>query len=164
MATAPPAVLDALPPSAQDHGDTHAQRNPHLPQQIPRVFNRAPLTEAQKATRSLRAASQKEKHTALVSGLDALLVKHNAEIDELAKGHSVAPDYLNKLRLQSPHFKDKRSVSITNAKIHAKAIEVNAGKLSLILFITSFRTANSIRRSTRWRTKDIERDTPAHVR
>lgn len=114
--------------SQYNDGDTHALRNPHLPQQAPRIFNRPKLSEAQKATRSLRAASEKEKHAALVSGLDLLLAKHSEEIEALAKEHSVSAEYLNKLHLQSHHFKDKRSVSIMNAKIHAKAIEVNAGK------------------------------------
>lgn len=137
MSTAPPAELEAPTPLTSEHGDTHALRNPHLPQQAPRIFNRAKLTEAQKATRSLQAAAQKEKHAAIVSSLDALLVKHNTEMDKLSKEHSVAREYLNKLHLQSQHFKDKREVSLINAKIHAKALEVNAGKLSVNLNIMS---------------------------
>lgn len=135
--TEPSADLEAPLPFSSYDADTHALQNPQLPQQKPHIFNKAKLTEAQKATRSIRAASEKEKHAALVSGLDTLLTKHTGEIEALAKEHSVSSQYLNKLRLQSRHFKDKQSVSLTNAKIHAKAIEVNAGE-HLNLNLTSF--------------------------
>lgn len=136
-----------------EHGDTHALRNPHLPQQIPRVFSKVTLTEAQKATRKIRAAAEKDKHANLILGLDSLLEKHALELEALAKEHSVGSEYLSKLRLQSSHFKDKRNVNLNNAKIHAKAVEVNGGKVLLLdqheLYIEDIYSTRSASRGTK---------------
>jgi len=63
--------------------------------------------------------------------LDVLLSKQRMELEDLAKRHGKKVEAIDKLVSSSSHYKNKRMVSIENAKLHAKALEVNAGELSL---------------------------------
>jgi len=81
---------------------------------------------AQKATRALQAQATKDKRLSLMNAIQELQEKHEKEFEALAHTHSVAVDYVQKI-VSTPQFKAKRGVSIQNAKIHAKAVEVNTG-------------------------------------
>ena len=103
---------------------THATRNPHLPVQQGRTH--ASISTAQKATKQLQAKATKEKRALLSKAIQELQVKHEQEIEALARAHLVTTEYINKL-IALPQFKTKRNVNLENAKIHAKSSEVNAG-------------------------------------
>ena len=59
-----------------------------------------------------------------------LLSKQQIKLEDLAKRHRKKVEAINKLVCSSSHYKNKRMVSIENAKLHAKALEVNTGELS----------------------------------
>ena len=103
---------------------THATRNPHLSVQESHAHPR--ISGAQKATKVLQAKATREKHVLLSEAIQELQEKHEWEFGALARAHLVTPEYINKL-IATRHFKMKRDVSLENAKIHAKSIEVNAG-------------------------------------
>jgi hypothetical protein len=124
---------DLRDPYANLPSDTHAERHPNLPRQEVRILIKKTLTEAQKATRALRLLSDQEKNALLTTDLEDLLVAQNIELEDLAKKHAVKVDYVLNLVKQSSHFKKKRAVSLHNAWLHHKAVEVNTGML-LILF------------------------------
>jgi hypothetical protein len=120
-------------PYANLPSDTHAERHPDLPRQEVRVLTKKKLTETQKATRALRVISNQEKNTLLTTDLEALLITQYKELEDLAKKHAVKVDYIQNLINQSSHFKRKRGVTLQNALLHHKAVEVNTG-MSLILY------------------------------
>jgi len=74
----------------------------------------------------LQAKATREKHVLLSEAIQELQEKHEWEFGALAHAHLVTTEYINKL-IATHHFKMKRDVSLENAKIHAKSIEVNAG-------------------------------------
>jgi hypothetical protein len=115
----------ALPP--EENPSTHAGRNPSQPQQKTRVLSRPSLSNAQKASRALRLTAVHETAEELATDLDTLLTRHRAELDDFAKEHSTKQEYIQKLISQSSHYKQKRAVTIQNAKLHAKSLEVNGG-------------------------------------
>jgi hypothetical protein len=126
-------------PSLQDPyanlpSDTHAERYPNLTRQEARVLTKKTLTEAQKATRALRVIADKEKNSLLTTDLEALLTTQHKELEDLAKKHAVKVEYLQNLVNQSSHFKRKRGVTLQNALLHHKAVEVNTG-MFLILWL-----------------------------
>lgn len=114
-------------PHANLPSDTHAERHPTLPRQEVRVLTKKTLTETQKATRALRHISDQEKNSLLITDLEMLLITHHEELVTLAKKHAVNVEYLQKLIQQSSHFKKKRGVSLQNALLHHKAVEINTG-------------------------------------
>lgn len=67
------------------------------------------------------------EHQQLIEEFDVLLQQHLQELEELATKFSVKPEYLDKLKGTSKHFKVKRSVNMENVKIHKKSIEMNEG-------------------------------------
>lgn len=85
------------------------------------------LSDAQKASQLLRRKVNQEDHKRLIEDFDTLLQRQTQELEELAEKHNVKREYLEKLRGTSKHYSAKREVNIENAKIHMKAIEVNAG-------------------------------------
>jgi hypothetical protein len=105
--------------------NTHALRNPHLSQQQPRTLTSKELTDTQQISRSTKAAAKKENHAKAIGAYDVLLEGYHTKLEELAKAHSLDPQYLKKLHAGNAHFKPKRDVNIANAKIHMKAKEVN---------------------------------------
>ena len=84
------------------------------------------------ATKALQAKVTKEKQDLLITAVQDLKEKHKTEFEALAQTHLVTAEYLNKLILM-PHFKTMWGVSLQNAKVHAKAMEVNAGVYSMSL-------------------------------
>ena len=98
-----------------------------MPRQEVRVLTKKNLTEAQKATRALRLISDQEKNALLTTDLEALLITQHKGLEDLAKKHAVKVEYLQNLVTRSPHFKKKRAVSLHNALLHHKAVEVNTG-------------------------------------
>lgn len=105
---------------------THAGRTSKAQQQT-RVLTNHSLSLAQKATRSLRLASTRAKAEELATALDIILARHSAELDSFAKDYNTKREYIQKLTSQSSHYKTKRAVTIQNAKLHVKSLEVNAG-------------------------------------
>lgn len=85
------------------------------------------LSETQKATHTLRLASDKEKNALLMTDLESLLMAQHEELINLAKKDAVKVEYLQKLVVQLSHFKQKWGVSLQNALLHHKAVEINAG-------------------------------------
>jgi len=79
----------------------------------------------QKATCSLRQISDHAKAKELTTNLDVLLSHHHAELEDFAKAHNTKLEYIQKLTSKSSHYKQKRAVTIQNAKLHAKSLEVN---------------------------------------
>jgi len=111
----------------EEDSSTHAGRNLSQPQQKTRVLTHRSLSLAQKATRSLRQISDHAKAKELASALDILLSRHRTELEDFAKVHNTKLEYIQKLTSQSSHYKPKRAVTIQNAKLHAKSLEVNGG-------------------------------------
>jgi hypothetical protein len=111
----------------EEDPSTHAGRNPSQPQQKTRVLTHRTLSLAQKATRSLRQIADHAKAEDLATALDSLLSCHHTELEEFAKEHNTKLEYIQKLTSQSTHYKQKRAVTIQNAKLHAKSLEVNGG-------------------------------------
>jgi hypothetical protein len=111
----------------EENPATHAGRHPSQHQQKTRVLTQHSLSLAQKATRALRQISDHAKAEELATALDLVLSRHRTELDDLAKEHNTKPEYIQKLTSQSSHYKPKRAVTIQNAKLHAKSLEINGG-------------------------------------
>src|ERR1700678_56594 len=112
---------------------THAARNSdHVVQPVSKISK---LSDAQKASNLLRRKVGQVEHQQLIEEFDVLLQRHLQELEVLATKFSVKPEYLNKLKGTSKHFKVKRRVNIENAKIHKKSIEMNEGNSIYILFL-----------------------------
>jgi hypothetical protein len=120
-----------LPVSVQPGADsyqpslaTHAERTNSITQPSRKLKK---LSDAQKASQHLRRKVNQEEHMRLIEDFDSLLQRHSQEQDNLAEKYNLKPEYLEKLKGTSKHYKAKREVNIENAKIHMKSIEVNAG-------------------------------------
>lgn len=111
---------------------THAGRNPSQPQQETRVLSRPSLSLVQKATRALRHIAEHDKAEELATALETLLSRHREELEHFSKEHNTKLDYIQKLTSQSSHYKQKRAVTIQNAKLHAKSLEVNEGMFTFL--------------------------------
>ena len=110
---------------------THAGRNPTQAQQETRVLSRPSLSLAQKATRALRHIADHEKAEEMTTALETLLTRHREELEIFSKEHNTKLDHIQKLTSQSSHYKQKRAVTIQNAKVHAKSLEVNEGTYTI---------------------------------
>src|SRR5277367_3094314 len=80
------------PDTLFDLPTTHATRNPHLSVQESRTHLK--LSEAQKATRTLKNQAMKEKHELLSKDLQKLQEKHEKEYEDLARAHFVTVEYI----------------------------------------------------------------------
>lgn len=116
-------------PTAESNlpSDTYADRHPAHPRQEVRVLTKKNLLETQKATRALRILSDQEKNALLTTDLEALLSTQHEELVALSIKHAVKVEYLQNLVKQSSHFKKKRGVTLQNALLHHKAVEINTG-------------------------------------
>ena len=132
MASRSASPLETPP---EENPTTHAGRNPSKPQQTSRVLSRPSLSNGQKVTRALRLAAVHKTAEDLATDLDTILTRHRAELDDFAKEHNTNQEYIQKLTSQSSHYKQKRAVTIQNAKLHAKSLEVNAGTCSNLICI-----------------------------
>jgi hypothetical protein len=81
----------------------------------------------------MRHDADEAAHKALNTELTILLANHRVELTELAGRHAKKITYIDKLISTSKHYKPKRAVNIENAKLHAKATEINAGQLCLLI-------------------------------
>lgn len=106
---------------------THAERTSSSSQVIQPSRKLSKLSDAQKASLNLRRKVNQDDHKRLIEDFDALLQRHSQEQDDLAEKYDLKPEYLEKLKGTSKHYKAKREVNIENAKIHMKSIEVNTG-------------------------------------
>jgi hypothetical protein len=123
-----PPVPTAVTPSSLTSIATYAERNPQMIVQNARVHPNK--SDAQKATSDLRRLAQHEKKTLLATELGEFMERQRNELDDLADRHVTTVEVLEKLLNYTPHYLRKvRDINIENAKIHAKAEEVNAGKL-----------------------------------
>jgi hypothetical protein len=133
---ASPSILPFVAPlPAEEDPATHASRNPTQHQQQPRVLTQVSLSLAQKATRSLRLLSDRAKAEELAAALDIVLSRHQTELEDFSKDHNTKMEYIQKLTSQSSHYTQKRAVTIQNAKMHAKSLEVNGGMCYTITII-----------------------------
>ncbi|KAG2100524.1 hypothetical protein BD769DRAFT_1393946 [Suillus cothurnatus] len=100
-----------------ERGDSSswASRNPTHPV-IPTRSHPACLTEAQKASRALKTAQNKEQFK-----------DHRKKLHELALAHHVSDKHVKNLIGLQTHYKKTREPQLHNALIHAKAKEVNNG-------------------------------------
>ena len=133
MASCSVSPSDTPPP--EENPATHASRNPTQPVQKTRVLTHHSLSLAQKATRSLRLLADRAKAEELAAALDILLARHQTELEAFSKEHDTKLEYIQKLTSQSSHYRQKRSVTIQNAKMHAKSLEVNGGMRYTITII-----------------------------
>lgn len=120
MASFDECEVDSYQPSLA----THAERTDSFIQPSRKLSK---LSDAQKASQLLHQKVAQEERKQLIEDFDTLLQRHSKEQEELAEKHNVKPEYLNKLKGASKHYKAKRDVNIENAKIHMKSIEVNSG-------------------------------------
>lgn len=104
---------------------THAERSSDSLIQPSRKLSK--LSDAQKASQLLRRTVNQDEHKRLIEDFDILLLRHSQEQEELAEKYCLKPEYLEKLKGTSKHYKAKRVVNIENAKVHMKSVEVNAG-------------------------------------
>ena len=121
------ASRSVSPASVVDDPDTHAGRNASQNMQKMWLLKKNSLSLAQKATRSLCQLSDHAKAEALTTDLDVLLSRHHTELEDFAKEHDTKLEYIQKLTSQSSHYKQRRAVTIQNAMLHAKSMEVNGG-------------------------------------
>ena len=67
----------------------------------------------------------------MTTALETLLTRHREELEIFSKEHNTKLDHIQKLTSQSSHYKQKRAVTIQNAKVHAKSLEVNEGTYTI---------------------------------
>jgi len=87
------------------------------------------LSDAQKATRKVREQVSRVEQVAFNDAFTTFLEKRYDDLVTFAGAHNRKVDHIEKLMNTSSHCKTKRAVNLHNAKIHAKAEEVNAGRL-----------------------------------
>lgn len=122
LLSAPSTQSFQLPPP------THADRNNLKFVQTSRQLSKT--SDTQKAAQKIRQDAVEVEQKALNTDLTALLANHRLELKMLAARHAKKIEYIDKLIGTSKHYKAKRGVNIENAKLHAKAMEINAGQLS----------------------------------
>ena len=132
MASRSASPLETPP---EENPSTHAGCNPSKLQQTSQVLSRPSLSNGQKVTRALHLAAVHKTAEDLATDLDTILTCHRAELHDFAKEHSTNQEYIQKLTSQSSHYKQKRAVTIQNAKLLAKYLEVNAGTCSKFICI-----------------------------
>jgi hypothetical protein len=109
----------------------HACHNSSSLQQETRALTQKKLSLAQKATLSLQKASTHAKAEQLATDLDFILTRHTSELEVFARDHDTDLEYIKKITSHSSHYKKKRAVTIQNAMLHLKSLEVNAGTYTL---------------------------------
>ncbi|KAG2742986.1 hypothetical protein P692DRAFT_20643627, partial [Suillus brevipes Sb2] len=111
-----------------ERGDSssRASRNPTRPV-IPTRSHPAHLTEAQKASRALKTAQNKERSKALQDAIAQFVQDHGKKLHELALAHHVSDDHVKNLIGLQTHYKKTREPQLRNALVHAKSKEVNKG-------------------------------------
>jgi hypothetical protein len=133
------ATLDRLPPIQLEGGSelsehlheanssSWAARNPSRPIICPRTPPPR-LTEAQKASRKIKRDQNKEKTKRLYDAVAEYLDEQKIKIEALSRAHSVTPKHINDIIGSQTKYRTSRKTQLTNALVHAKAKEMNAGR------------------------------------
>ncbi|KAG1738869.1 uncharacterized protein EDB91DRAFT_1054381 [Suillus paluster] len=110
----------------QGNNSTWAARNPGRPV-IPTRLKGAPLTQAEKASRALKAAQRKKSEKALDDTISSFLDDQDKKMKDIGALHSVTEAHVKKLITYHTHYKNSRGPQLFNALVHAKNQEVNGG-------------------------------------
>ena len=105
---------------------THTGRHPDTVVQTSRKHAR--LSDAQKATRKVQQEASRVVQEALADALAVFLERRYDDLVAFADAHNTMVEYIKKLMNTSSHYKPKRAINLQNAKVHAKAAEVNTGQ------------------------------------
>ncbi|KAG2149242.1 hypothetical protein DEU56DRAFT_908942 [Suillus clintonianus] len=106
---------------------TWAARNPGRPV-IPTRLKGAPLTQAEKASRALKAAQCKKSEKALDDTISSFLDDQDKKMKDIGALHSVTEAHIKKLITYHTHYKKSRGPQLFNALVHAKNQEVNGAR------------------------------------
>ncbi|KAE9407452.1 hypothetical protein BT96DRAFT_933486 [Gymnopus androsaceus JB14] len=125
QSTSNPANNAALPASFLL--SSHVERNPLLPTQTVRVHPpKKTLTTAQAQTMNAAKAEKAKRAMLLKTDVIKLFDEHEEKIANLAKVHSVKPEYLKRLLTTASTLKRKRATGRIQALVHIKAQEENS--------------------------------------
>lgn len=102
-----------------------AKRNPKKPI-IPSRSSKS-ATDAEKATRLLRARNNQIKKEALAADLELFEDEYASKLKNVAEKHGRTIEYVTQLLRTSSHYKQQRAISLHNAIIYDKGLELNAG-------------------------------------
>jgi len=86
------------------------------------------MSDAQKASKKIRLEASRVVHEAFNDAFTTFLEKRYDDLVAFAGIHNRKVEHIEKLMNTSSHYKPKRAVNLQNAKVHAKAAEVNAGR------------------------------------
>ena len=120
--------LESGPQLFNLHPPTHAGRNPDGLHQVSRKGKVIQLSNAQKATKQVQHEAKQAQESYFNEQFEILLEKQFLELGAFAEKHDKKVDHLQKLLNTSLHYKKKRAINLENAKLHAKALEVNADR------------------------------------
>jgi len=117
-------------PHCGENSSTWAARNPTRST----IHRRTPpprLSDAQKASRKIK----KDQKTELTNRLHDAIAEHldgqRTKIESLGRIHNVTPKHISDMISSQTNYRTSRKVQLTNALVHAKAKEMNAGKSNL---------------------------------
>ncbi|KAF8151388.1 hypothetical protein B0H34DRAFT_801142 [Crassisporium funariophilum] len=105
-----------------------ASRNPTKAVQAPRFRASASLTDAAKATCSLKAKARQYKKKDFGVDFALLLAQHDTLISDLAQRHSMTVDYVSRQVNASTNYKKHCEPNIYNALVHETGKEMNEGQ------------------------------------
>ncbi|KAG1734414.1 uncharacterized protein EDB91DRAFT_1250925 [Suillus paluster] len=106
---------------------TWAAHNPGHPV-IPTHLKGAPLTQAEKASRALKAAQWKKSEKALDDTISSFLDNQDKKMKDIGALHSITEAHIKKLITYHTHYKKSRGPQLFNALVHAKNQEVNGAR------------------------------------
>lgn len=121
-------------PTAPIDLSSHAGRNPSMPVIPPtHSYKKAKVDKLTKATKQKARA---EEHKALTEAIADFMMRRDNKIEELAVSHHRTKKYIEDLVNSETHYKKTRELSIHNAKIHWKSMELNASEPPFIFIST----------------------------
>ncbi|KAG2337266.1 hypothetical protein BDR05DRAFT_952775 [Suillus weaverae] len=89
------------------------------------LSERAPLTQAEKALRALKAAQRKKSEKVLSDTISSFLDNQDKKMKDIGASHNVTEAHVKKLITYHMHYKKSRSPQLFNVLVHAKNQEVN---------------------------------------
>src|SRR6266550_4678543 len=119
----------------QECRTTWSSNNTHLP--LGCTKQRRQLTDAEKGTMKARRVNLHADKDAMEKDIKEMLACHQTDIEDLAAKHGRKPDYIKKIVTNQTCYKTARNVSLHNAIIHHKNIEINAGMPAFFHFPTT---------------------------
>jgi hypothetical protein len=114
---------------------THAQRHPE--QSVQETHGRkktGKLSDAEKATRALGAASRKLAQNALAADLDKFASNREDTVADLATKHGKKEEYIRVLLMSETRYPETRAPTLRNALIHQLSEEEKEGTVFLLFF------------------------------